>query len=107
MDGQPLRYRELDGGQFILYSIGLDCEDQGGLLCQPEPGRPEWASPPQGDLVWPRGATEAEAQAAFELRLKRRQPYRTLVPALAPDTEDKQEPEPSEAVEAMEALDDE
>ena len=29
MDGQPLRYRLADGNHFVLYSIGLDCIDNG------------------------------------------------------------------------------
>ena len=30
VDGQPLRYRQTSGGEFLLYSIGLDCVDDGG-----------------------------------------------------------------------------
>ena len=32
MDGQPLRYRLTDDGHFILYSVGLDCVDDGGKM---------------------------------------------------------------------------
>ncbi len=32
MDGQPLRYRRLDDHKFVLYSVGLDRNDDGGKL---------------------------------------------------------------------------
>jgi hypothetical protein len=32
MDGQPLRYRRLDDHKFVLYSVGLDRKDDGGIL---------------------------------------------------------------------------
>lgn len=37
MDGQPLRYRLVTDGHFLLYSVGLDCVDDGGKF----PTRPE------------------------------------------------------------------
>ena len=59
MDGQPLRYRLTDDGHFLLYSVGLDCVDDGGKL--PAPLRPNpaglargtFGAPPNGDIVWP------------------------------------------------------
>jgi hypothetical protein len=60
MDGQPLRYRRTEGGSFLLYSVGLDCEDNGGRI--PDPG-PDWGlqrfpgQQPGSDLVWPLPAT--------------------------------------------------
>ena len=43
MDGQPLRYRRLDDHKFVLYSVGLDRKDDGGLI----PAKEE-----PGDWVW-------------------------------------------------------
>jgi hypothetical protein len=31
IDGEPLRYRRTDGGQFVLYSIGWNGRDDGGV----------------------------------------------------------------------------
>lgn len=68
MDGLPLRYRLTEDGHFILYSVGLDCVDNGGKIYQPmsdvdyerlnHPGR----SPRQSDIVWPLPATFAAVQ---------------------------------------------
>ena len=32
MDGKPLRYRVTGDGHFVLYSVGLDCVDNGGRM---------------------------------------------------------------------------
>jgi hypothetical protein len=40
MDGKPFRYRLVNDGHFILYSVGLDCVDNGGI----GNGR---------DMIWP------------------------------------------------------
>ena len=49
-DGQPLRYRCETDGQFVLYSVGLNCTDEGGRLeLNPETRNPD---PRQGDWVW-------------------------------------------------------
>jgi hypothetical protein len=69
MDGKPLRYRLTDDGHFVLYSVGLDCVDDGGKM--PRTGqrgaRYQWPAefgPPQAtDLFWPRPASAAEVQA--------------------------------------------
>ncbi len=63
MDGQPLRYRRTSDGHFILYSVGLDCVDDGGK--PPVPDAPRFGSfehgkfivPTNTDIVWPVPAT--------------------------------------------------
>jgi hypothetical protein len=67
MDGQPLRYRVTDDGHFLLYSVGLDCVDNGGQMRRPgERGMPSGPSledfgSPQGiDMVWPPPASDTE-----------------------------------------------
>lgn len=44
--GEPYKYRRTDDGQFILYSVGWDEKDDGGV-----PGNTEWDYK-QGDWVW-------------------------------------------------------
>lgn len=67
MDGKPLRYRLTADGHFVLYSVGLDCVDDGGML--PRRGRGNsygpigYDAPQARDLVWPRPASAAEIQA--------------------------------------------
>jgi hypothetical protein len=69
MDGQPLRYQVTADGHFVLYSIGLDCVDNGGEMRRPRrrgpdyQGLPEFGTPVGTDLVWPRPATAGEVQA--------------------------------------------
>lgn len=67
MDGQPLRYRLTSDGHFILYSIGLDCMDDGGKMQHPgrrrgsfNDGSPFGATQ-QADVVWPRPASATDA----------------------------------------------
>jgi hypothetical protein len=69
MDGQPLRYRLAQDGHFVLYSVGLDCVDNGGQIRRPERRRMPYGEPvrdfgfPQEvDLVWPRPASAAEVE---------------------------------------------
>src|SRR5262249_41124618 len=60
MDGKPLRYYTKDDGHYLLYSVGLDCTDNGGKASISQQG----ADLPEGpvlfdyqegtDLVWPR-----------------------------------------------------
>ena len=67
MDGQPLRYRLTEDGHYVLYSVGLDGVDEGGVQA------PRWHAfhgnfgwPPAGtDLVWPRPATPAQIEEAL------------------------------------------
>ncbi len=63
MDGQPLRYRPTTDGHFLLYSVGLDCVDDGGK--PPAPDAPRFLENRDGtysaltnvDIVWPVPAT--------------------------------------------------
>jgi hypothetical protein len=81
MDGQPLRYQLTQDGHFLLYSVGLDCVDNGGRIRQP--GIPfneslrDFGFQPGIDLAWARLASaaeierfEAEAQRVAEVRMK-------------------------------------
>ena len=66
MDGKPLRYRLSEDGHFTLYSVGLDCADDGGKLTPRQ--RPGDGGGPMRDfglgtgtdLVWPLPASQAE-----------------------------------------------
>jgi len=72
MDGQPLRYHRTDDGEFQLYSVGLDCVDDGGTPPVPDSSplrRPMMgfsAAEPKGDLLWPRPATTEAVTAQFQ-----------------------------------------
>jgi hypothetical protein len=80
MDGQPLRYRRTDDGHFLLYSIGLDCVDNGGLMPrrsrneflaeERQPGKPL----PESDIVWPlpAGAAALEDEQRIQAEEKRK-----------------------------------
>ena len=88
MDGQPLRYRPTDDGHFVLYSVGLDCTDNGGEMRRPQrrgrgfqpgldavdtyggPADRGWGSAQGTDLVWPRPASPTEV-LAHEQELER------------------------------------
>ena len=67
MDGQPLRYRLANDGHFVLYSVGLDCVDNGGKISANGGrgvggGSPEiFSSPTDADIVWPRPASATDA----------------------------------------------
>lgn len=69
MDGQPLRYQPTDDGHFVLYSVGLDGNDDGGQTAQPETQRPFYPGNrpnrlrQDADLVWPRPASAVEIAA--------------------------------------------
>jgi hypothetical protein len=69
MDGQPLRYRSTDDGQFILYSVGLDCVDHGGQMPSHQRERRGTFGPgvfgalPKADIVWPLPASTAAVKA--------------------------------------------
>jgi len=70
MDGKPLRYRLLKNAEFVLYSVGLDCVDDGGMMMRIEPPSASYGSGfsfrggrREGpDMLWPRAATAEEAQ---------------------------------------------
>ncbi|MDB6110705.1 MAG: hypothetical protein JWR69_2455 [Pedosphaera sp.] len=56
MDGKPLRYRLRPGGEFLLYSVGEDGEDNGGDANRVARGNLNfWVS--ARDAVWPSPAT--------------------------------------------------
>jgi len=78
MDGQPLRYRLTDDGPFLLYSVGLDCVDNGGKIRRraedigfERPAHPG-ALLPEADLVWPLPAGAAAMQAEQQIRTEAR-----------------------------------
>ena len=62
MDGLPLRYRLTGDGHFVLYSIRLDCVDDGGKLVPPNSYHFPRSSaeilvaPTDMDIIWPRPA---------------------------------------------------
>jgi len=66
MDGKPLRYHLTDNGHFVLYSVGLDCVDNGGemqsLVSEGLPfGMAEfWYSKKNVDIVWPQPLARAQ-----------------------------------------------
>jgi hypothetical protein len=74
MDGQPLRYRLTEDGHFVLYSVGLDGVDDGGVLAAsaPDPRSRRLAAMgmaatgPSGDIVWPPPATAAEVESLHQ-----------------------------------------
>lgn len=76
MDGQPLRYRLADNGHFLLYSVGLDCVDNGGIILTREQrirARDDdyfRQATPQADIVWPLPASEAAIQAMLQQQEK-------------------------------------
>ena len=66
MDGKPLRYRLGSPDAFVLYSIGLDCVDDGGkcsVATGPAYGFPRVDPLETPDIIWPRAASDAEVQA--------------------------------------------
>lgn len=65
MDGKPLRYRLCAADAFVLYSVGVDCVDDGGRLSpvkRPRSNFPRWDPFDDPDLLWPRAASDSEAQ---------------------------------------------
>jgi len=67
MDGKSLHYSATNG-YFLLYSVGLDCEDQGGDMTRKrrwheENGAKGYSLGPENDLVWPRPALPGETEA--------------------------------------------
>lgn len=59
MDGRPLRYQLNGDGRYRLYSVGLDCVDNGGTMARAEEPSPSAIisgnsdTAPKGDIVWP------------------------------------------------------
>src|SRR5262249_51617146 len=68
MDGKPHRYSRAADGHFVLYSVGLDCVDNGGEATRQGPGGSRYGVPGRlgtplaADLVWPRPASTADAE---------------------------------------------
>ena len=60
IDGQPLRYRLKQAGEFLLYSIGENQKDDGGDPTAPGPSLYFWRGK---DAVWPMPATPEEIAA--------------------------------------------
>lgn len=67
MDGQPLRYRRNDDGTFTLYSVGWNGQDDGG---DPTPvgTSSNWEN--GKDIVWPKPASQVEADAYHDSTIK-------------------------------------
>ena len=63
MDGKPLRYRRLPDDRFLLYSVGLDGEDNGGTFLPHGTASGDWPAP-GSDILWPMPATKTEMEAA-------------------------------------------
>jgi hypothetical protein len=75
MDSKPLRYRRTEDGHFVLYSVGLDCVDDGGQLRRPvadaELNNPlPFAFRRQRDIVWPRPASAIEVEKFLQEELE-------------------------------------
>ena len=49
INGEPLKYRRTDDGQFVLYSVGWNETDDGGVVAQRIDGSPDLE---KGDWVW-------------------------------------------------------
>jgi hypothetical protein len=73
MDGKPLRYRLGGDGRFLLYSVGLDGADDGGVVSPKAKmefsaseldgiPRRRWPEEKNSDIVWPLRATDGEIE---------------------------------------------
>jgi hypothetical protein len=51
INGEPLKYRRSDDGQFLLYSVGWNEKDDGGSLVLTKDGASRVLE--EGDWVWP------------------------------------------------------
>jgi hypothetical protein len=49
INGQPLKYRRTDDGEFVLYSVGWDETDDGGKVELTKSGNLDWQ---KGDWIW-------------------------------------------------------
>ena len=49
INGQSIKYRRTDEGQFVLYSVGWNEKDDGGKLAFKKEGAQDWE---KGDWVW-------------------------------------------------------
>ena len=79
MDGHPLRYRLTDDGHFLLYSVGLNCVDDGGKFPTRSRNVEEWqinmgeARMDGSDIMWPLPASVEQAATQREQASKVRQ----------------------------------
>jgi hypothetical protein len=52
INGQPLKYRRNPDGQFVLYSVGWNETDDGGVVVAPKKNGNQEANFDDGDWVW-------------------------------------------------------
>jgi hypothetical protein len=50
--GQPMKYRRIDDGKFLLYSVGWNEKDDGGTVVM-DKQKTHIEDLSQGDWVWP------------------------------------------------------
>ena len=65
MNGQTLHYRINSDGTFLLYSVGENGVDDGGISPSHKWWELYWIADTL-DLVWPQPAMEAEIQAYYK-----------------------------------------
>jgi hypothetical protein len=53
ISGEPLKYRRTNEGQFLLYSVGWNGQDDGGNVGMTKTGTTPHVDQTQGDWVWP------------------------------------------------------
>jgi len=53
INGQPLHYRRIDGGRFLLYSVGWSGKDHGGIIVREKNHMIARLDEDEGDWVWP------------------------------------------------------
>jgi hypothetical protein len=51
-DGKPLRYRRESDGGYLLYSIGWNQKDDGGVIISGKDAKEKGSETQQGDWVW-------------------------------------------------------
>jgi hypothetical protein len=71
MDGNPFCYRLMSDGNFLLYSVGLDCLDNNGEMPRKRmsgefPMPMNLRTSASGDIVWPRPASANEVETQLE-----------------------------------------
>jgi len=107
MDGKPLRYRVTGDGHFVLYSVGVDCVDDGGRMQQPGrrrgsfEDRTRFGIPQDTDLVWPRPASDAEVKARQEEEERQAAQEMAAMEARGAEMEKEAEAERQAAVEIL------
>lgn len=52
INGEPLKYRRMAGGQFVLYSVGWNEKDDGGVAAARKKGSTPGQDLDQGDWIW-------------------------------------------------------